>query len=150
MQTLWEKITKILAVLGGAVAGAFGGWDALLSVLVAMMAIDYVSGVLVAWMGKSTKTEYGGLSSKVGAQGLLKKGMMMLVVLIAALLDSVMGTEQAICRNAACWFYIANEGLSFLENLAIAGVPFPERLKELLGQKKQENGQSKEWADEKE
>lgn len=150
MQTLWEKIIKILAALGGAGAGAFGGWDALLSVLVTMMTVDYVSGVLVAWMGKSVKTEYGGLSSKVGAQGLLKKGLMMLVVLIAALLDSAMGAEQAICRNAACWFYIANEGLSLLENLAIAGVPFPERLKELLGQKKQENGRSKEWTDENE
>lgn len=134
----WDKIVKALAGAGGAVAGFFGGWDALLAVLVGAMVIDYVSGLLVAWMGKSTKTEYGGLSSKVGAQGLLKKGLMMLVVLVAAMLDRAMGGDASVCRDAACWFYIANEGLSLLENLALAGVPFPERLKEVLGVKKGE------------
>lgn len=134
----WEKIVKGVALVGGAIAGALGGWDALLSVLVAMMAIDYVSGVAVAWLGKSVKTEHGGVSSKVGTQGLLKKGLMMLVILIAALLDKAMGAEAPICRDAACWFYIANEGISFLENLALAGVPFPAKLRELLGQQLRE------------
>jgi len=137
-QTIWDKLVKLAAAAMGAVGGAFGGWDALLSVLVAMIAADYVSGMVVAWLGKSNKTEYGGLSSKIGAQGLLKKGLMMLVVLIAALLDTAMGADTAICRDAACWFYIANEGLSLLENLSLAGVPFPERVKEVLGQKKKE------------
>lgn len=135
---VWDKIVKGGALVGGAIAGALGGWDALLSVLVAMMAIDYVSGVAVAWLGKSIKTEHGGVSSKIGMQGLLKKGLMMLVVLIAALLDKAMGADAPICRDAACWFYIANEGISFLENLARAGVPFPAKLRELLGQKLQE------------
>ena len=138
METVWDKVLKVLATIGGAIAGAFGGWDKLLIVLVIMMAIDYVSGVVVAWMGKSNKTEYGGLSSKVGSQGLLKKGLMMLVVLVAALLDRAMGGQAAVCRDAACWFYIANEGISLLENLSLAGVPFPAKIKELLGQKKDE------------
>ena len=138
METVWDKVLKVIATICGAIAGAFGGWDKLLIVLVIMMAIDYVSGVVVAWMGKSNKTEYGGLSSKVGAQGLLKKGLMMLVVLVAALLDRAMGGQAAVCRDAACWFYIANEGISLLENLSLAGVPFPEKIKELLGQKQDE------------
>lgn len=138
MENIWEKVLKLLAAIGGAIAGAFGGWDQLLMVLMGMMAIDYASGIIVAIMGKSQKTEYGGLSSKVGARGLAKKGLMMLVVLVAALLDRAIGAQAAVCRDAACWFYIANEGLSLLENLSLAGVPFPERMKELLGQKRDE------------
>lgn len=136
--TVWDKIIKVLAAVGGAIAGAFGGWDKLLGVLVVMMAVDYVSGVIVAAMGRSQKTEYGGLSSKVGAYGLAKKGLMMLVVLVAALLDRAIGAQTAVFRDAACWFYIANEGLSLLENMSLAGVPFPEKLKEMLGQKARE------------
>ena len=117
METIWDKGVKAVAAVGGAIAGAFGGWDKLLIVLAAMMAVDYLSGLAVAWMGKSQKTDYGGLSSKVGAAGLAKKGLMMLVVLVAALLDQAMGAESAVCRDAVCWFYIANEGLSLLENL---------------------------------
>lgn len=136
MDQMWRGAIKVLAACGGAVAGALGGWDATLKVLVVMMAVDYLSGLLVAVMGRSTKTEYGGLSSKVGFVGLAKKGLMLLVVLTAALLDEAMG--MAICRDAACWFYIANEGLSLLENMSLAGVPFPEKIRELLGQKLEE------------
>lgn len=134
METIGEKIIKGLATAAGAIAGLFGGWDPTLGVLLAMMGVDYLSGVGVAWLGRSGKTEYGGLSSQVGAHGLLKKGLMLLVVLVAALLDRAMGNGSVMCRDAACWFYIANEGLSLLENLALAGVPFPERLKQVLGQ----------------
>ena len=63
---------------------------------------------------------------------------MMLVVLVAALLDRAIGAQTAVFRDAACWFYIANEGLSLLENLSLAGVPFPDKLKEMLGQKARE------------
>lgn len=136
METVWDKVIKLLAAAGGAVAGAFGGWDKLLTVLMAMMAVDYASGVLVGVLGRSEKTEYGGLCSKVGAKGLAKKGLMLLVVLVAALLDRAMG-QGAVCRDAACWFYIANEGLSLLENLGLAGVPFPEGIKRILGQERE-------------
>lgn len=136
MEQIWRGFVKGAVALGGAVAGAMGGWDATLKVLVAMMVIDYASGLIVAFMGKSTKTDYGGLSSKVGAVGLAKKGLMLCVVLVAALLDTAMGT--AMCRDAACWFYIANEGISVLENLNLVGVPFPAKIRELLGAKMEE------------
>lgn len=139
MDQIWKNIVRMAAAAGGAIAGALGGWDAILRVLLAMMVVDYISGIMVAVMGKSQKTEYGGLSSKVGFVGLLKKGMMLLVVLIATFLDEAMG--MAICRDAACWFYIANEGLSILENLSLVGVPFPEQIKALLGQKLNESNQ---------
>ena len=133
MENIWKTIVKTAAAVGGGIAGMLGGWDAVLKVLLVMMAVDYLSGVMVAVMGKSSKTEYGGLSSKVGFVGLAKKGLMLLVVLVAHMLDEAMG--MTVARDAACWFYIANEGLSVLENMDLAGVPFPEKIKELLGHK---------------
>ena len=130
---IWDKLICLTAAVGGGIVGAFGGWDTLLTVLMGMMAADYLSGIVVAAMGKSLKTVYGGLSSKVGAMGLAKKGLMLLCVLVAAMLDRAMGADHAVCRDAVCWFYVANEGLSLLENLSLAGVPFPDKLRELLG-----------------
>jgi len=135
MDKIWDKVLKGLAAFGGAIAGLLGGWDPLLKVLSVMMIADYLSGLLVAAMGRSPKTEYGGLSSKVGAAGLARKGLMLLVVLTAALVDGAMGAGAHACRDAACWFYIANEGISILENVGLAGAPYPEKLKQLLGQK---------------
>lgn len=134
-EKIWDKAVCLTAAVGGGIAGAFGGWDTLLAVLTGMMAADYISGLAVAAMGRSLKTEYGGLSSKVGAMGLAKKGLMLLCVLVAAMLDRAMGADHAVCRDAVCWFYVANEGLSLLENLSLAGVPFPQKLKQLLGQR---------------
>ncbi|HPF86495.1 MAG TPA: phage holin family protein [Candidatus Limiplasma sp.] len=135
MGNVWDKLVKITAAAAGAATGALGGWSWLMTALMACMVADYISGMIVAWMGKSTKTEYGGLSSKVGAMGLVRKGLMLMVVLVAAMLDKALGQGNAMFRDAVCWFYIANEGLSLMENLSLAGVPFPEKLKTLLGEK---------------
>lgn len=134
--SVWDKILKLGAGALGAILGAFGGASPVMYVLLAFMGIDYVSGLLVAIMGKSAKTEGGGLDSKIGFSGICRKGLMLLVVLVAAQIDVAIGGEQAVFRDAACWFYIANEGLSVLENMALGGVPFPERLKQLLEQTK--------------
>lgn len=137
--TVWDRALKILAAAGGAIAGLFGGFDAVLIVLVAFMAVDYLSGLIVAWMGKSQKTEGGGLDSKVGAKGIAKKGLMLLIVLVAALLDRAIGADQAVFRNAVIWFYIANEGLSILENMALAGLDVPKLLHASMEQIKKKN-----------
>ena len=137
MENIWKGIIKWMAAFGGAIAGAMGGWDATLKVLVVMMIVVYLSGLMAAAMGKSDKTEYGGLSSKAGFLGLGKKGLMLAVVWMATMLDAAMGT--AMCRDAACWFYIANEGISVLENLDHVGIPFPKKIKELLGHKLEES-----------
>ena len=138
MGNAWDKLVRMAAAAIGAVAGALGGWSWLLTVLLACMVCDYLSGMVVAWLGKSQKSEYGGLSSKVGAAGLVRKGLMLMVVLVAALLDKALGQSNAMFRDAVCWFYVANEGISMMENLSLAGVPFPKKLKELLGQKAEE------------
>jgi len=135
----WDKVLKVLAAIGGAVAGWFGGFDTMLLVLAACMVIDYLTGLIVAGMGKSQKTETGHLDSKVGFRGIGKKAMMALVVLMAALLDRALGMDAAVFRNMMIWFYIANEGLSILENLGLAGVPFPAGVKKALEQLKAKN-----------
>lgn len=144
MESVWDKAVKAFAAFSGAVAGAFGGFDPVFRVLLACMVVDYISGVIVAVMGKSSKTASGGLDSKIGARGIAKKGLMLLVVLVAALLDSALGTEQQIFRSAVIWFYVANEALSILENMALANVPFPQRLLNALEQIKRRNNLPKE------
>ena len=128
----WDKITKGIAAALGAAAGLLGEWDVTLTVLVIMMVIDYVSGVIVAACGKSPKSETGGLNSKIGFIGLAKKGFILLMVLLAALLDRVIGTDGTMFRTMAVGYYIANEGLSILENAALLGVPFPEKMRKAL------------------
>ena len=72
------------------------------------------------------------MSSKVGWTGLIRKGLMLMVVLVAVLLDKAIGTDGGMFRNAVCWFYIANEGISVMENYSLTGLPFPKILKKLF------------------
>ena len=128
----WDRIAKWFAALAGAVAGLFGEWSLLLTALVAAMGIDYASGLIVAACGRSPKTEAGGLSSKAGFVGLARKGFMLLIVLVATVLDGVIGSEAMMFQTAAVMYYIANEGISLLENAALLGVPFPNRVMNAL------------------
>lgn len=135
---IWDKIVKIAAAVAGAVVGALGGCDGMLRVLLAFMVIDYACGWIVAWMGKSPKTEGGKLDSRVGFIGIARKGLMLLVVWIAVMLDSAaadMGmADTSLFRSLIICYYIANEGLSIIENLNLAGVPFPQWLRNALEQ----------------
>ena len=128
----WDKIVKILAGVAGFIAGLFGEWSTVLTILVVMMSVDYLSGWIVAWCGRSPKTEGGGLSSKVGFIGLAKKGFIMLLVLVATMLDKAIGNGTSIFQSSLVFYYIANEGLSILENAALLGVKFPEKLRKAL------------------
>lgn len=128
----WDKIVKALAVVAGAIAGLFGEWSTTLTILVVMMATDYVTGWIVAWCGRSPKTEGGGLSSKVGFIGLAKKGFIMAIVLVATLLDRAIGNGTTVFQSSIVLYYIANEGLSVLENAALLGVKFPRKMQRAL------------------
>ena len=129
---MWDKMIRILAAVLGAIAGFFGEWSAALTILVVMMAVDYATGIMLAVSGKSPKTEGGGLSSKIGFIGLAKKGFIMLIVLIATLLDKAIGNTAMIFQTATTFYYIANEGLSILENADLMDVPFPAFIRDRL------------------
>lgn len=137
-----NTVLAVLAAAGSAVAQALGGWDVALKVLICFMALDYVTGWLVAavWH-KSAKSKTGALDSKASYKGLVKKGVMLSLVWMAALLDQA--THSDFVRDAVCLFFIANEGLSVLENTAVMGVPYPVFVKNMLDALHQTGDQGK-------
>ena len=111
-------------VFGAIIAELFGGWDSDIATLIIFMCIDYITGIIVAAAFKrSQKTETGALSSKVGFIGLCKKGVMMLVVLIAHRLDLLIGTDYI--RTATVIGFCCSELVSIIENAGLMGVPLP-------------------------
>lgn len=124
-------VLAAFAFIGSFVANALGGWDASMQVLVALMVADYITGVLVAavWQ-RSNKSATGALDSKAGFKGLLKKGVILLLVWIGVLLDTATGANYI--RTAVVLFFIGNEGISLLENLGLMGVPYPAFLRKAL------------------
>ena len=131
-----KKVTEILAAIGGAIASFFCGLPPIIWVLIAVMSIDYVTGIVCGFMGLSPKTETGGLSSSAAFRGLLKKALILLVVLLAALLDKAVAMGTGITfeavAGATCLWFIASEGFSILENVAAMGVPIPKVLMQAL------------------
>ena len=144
MNGLKTMICTGIGIVGSTVAAAFGGWDAAMITLISMMVIDYLTGVLVAGVfHNSPKTENGTLESKAGWKGLCRKGMTLLIVLVAARLDIILGT--GFIRDAVIIGYIANETISIIENAGLMGVPIPEAIKkaiEVLQQKGENDGTS--------
>lgn len=111
----------IIAVGGSLVTYLFGGWSALIQILVAFVIIDYVTGVLAAGVN-------GKLDSSIGMRGIAKKVFIFIIVACGHLVDGAMGTGE-IVRDAAIYFYIANELISILENAGEIGLPVPDILK---------------------
>lgn len=128
-----QTICTILGMLGGALAAAFGGWDAALIALVVCICVDYVSGSIVALVfHKSTKSESGAYNSAYGLKGLCKKCLMLLFVVVAVQMDRLVGSDYI--RDAVCIGFCTNEVLSIVENLGLAGVPMPQAIVNALEQ----------------
>ena len=124
-------VLAALAAIGGFVSHALGGWDAALQVLIGFMAADYITGLMIAAFWKrSNKSVSGALDSKASFQGLCKKGIVLALVWLGVMLDNATGFNYI--RAAIILFFIGNEGLSLLENIALMGVPFPGFLKRML------------------
>lgn len=132
MANLWENILRGAATVGGFIAGLYGGWSGTMTVLLIFMVADYLLGCACALTGKSAKTEGGHFLSTVAFVGLLKKATIMLVVLLAVQLDKAVGGAAPMFQTAAVFFYLANEGLSIVENCGLLGVPVPKVLKNAL------------------
>ena len=135
-------ITTVIGVIGGMIASLFGGWDAALVTLMIFMGIDYVTGLIVAGVfHNSEKTENGALESRAGWKGLCRKGVTLLVVLVACRLDLVMGSN--FIRDAVVIAFIANETISIIENAGLMGIPIPAaimRAIEILKNKAESEG----------
>ena len=133
---MWKKVLEILSAVCGAVASFFVNMPPLVWILIAVMSIDFVTGLICGAMGKSKKTETGYLASHAALTGILKKALILLVVLLANLLDMAVskgaGVSFEAVMGATCLWFIASEGLSILENVASMGVPVPKILLKLL------------------
>ena len=122
-----EGICTGIGVVGGFIASLFGGWDAALITLMIFMGIDYLTGLIVA-----------------GWKGLCRKGVTLLVVLVACRLDLVMGSN--FIRDAVVIAFIANETISIIENAGLMGVPIPSvivKAIEVLKKKAESEGENK-------
>lgn len=123
------KISLMTAIglAGSFIATLFGGWDMALRTLILFMAVDYITGLMVAGVFKnSTKTKTGALQSKAGWKGLCKKGMTLFIVLVAYRLEIMIGSE--FIRNAVIIAYIVNETISIIENAGLMGIKIPQAL----------------------
>ena len=128
-----DTFLKLLAAELLAIAGfLWGSLDGLLRALIVFMVIDYLTGIGAAYKDKR-------LNSSVGFVGIVRKGVMLLIVAVGNVVDTqVLGGSGSICRSAVIGFYLANEGLSILENAGDLGVKWPKILRDALEQLKKD------------
>ena len=121
----YKTVLFVLGIVGGAISSYLGGWDTALQTLIIFMALDYITGLIVAGVfHKSTKSESGALESRAGFKGLCRKGVALLIVLVACRLDLMAGTD--FIRDSCVIAFVVNEALSIIENAGLMGVPVPE------------------------
>ena len=128
-----ETFCTAFGMIGAALSAAFGGWDAAMTALMVCISVDYISGSIVALVfHTSRKSETGAYNSAYGLKGLCKKGLMLLFVLVAVQIDQLLGSDYV--RDAVCIGFSANEILSIIENLGLAGIPMPQAIVKALEQ----------------
>ena len=148
MDAVWRWICAAVGALGAWLAYLLGGWDAALGLMFVAMGLDYFTGILCALLGKSSKTATGKFLSTVAYKGITKKLMMLIIVMVATMLDRLVGTD-GVCRIAAIGFYAANEGMSIIENASAMGVPFPQGLLDTLERLRNKSSEAGALEDEK-
>lgn len=117
----------MFSLFGGIIGFMFGKLDGLITALIVFVTIDYITGFICAWAEKK-------LSSEVGAKGIAKKVFIFFLVAVANVIDTQIFKEGATLRTAVIFYYLANEGLSIVENAARLGLPVPDKLKTALEQ----------------
>lgn len=136
MRIYEERVNAMIALVGTGFTWLFGAWDLSLAALITAMALDYLTGVTRSAINGD------GVSSEKGFKGLLKKITILYVVILAVLIDRLIG-QGWVFRSLVCFWYAANEGISILENVASLGLPVPDQLMNILEQLKQGNKKEK-------
>lgn len=125
------EICSIIGAIGAVISSFFGGWSTGLTTLVFFMAVDYISGLVVAGVfHNSKKTDTGALESRAGWKGLCRKCMTFIYVLIAYRLDLAIGTNYI--RDAVIIAFMVNELISITENAGLMGLPLPDAIKKAI------------------
>lgn len=137
MREICKHLQFMFAGLGAWLGWFLGGYDGFIYALVALVTIDYITGVMRAFVEKQ-------LSSEIGARGIVKKVLIFTLVGIGHTIDSqVLGGGNAI-RTAVIFFYLSNEGISILENSVAMGLPIPDKLRMVLEQLRSEGSRTDE------
>lgn len=127
MEKAWNGIQVGIAAIGGALGYFLGGWDGFMYTLLVFVIIDYITGVMCAIADHK-------LSSEIGFKGICKKVLIFALVGVGHLLDRHVLGNGEVLRTAVIFFYLANEGISLVENAAHLGLPIPKKLHEALKQ----------------
>ena len=136
---VWAKIQGAITVIGGWLGYFLGGMDGLMIALVVFVILDYVTGIMCAINDRK-------LSSAVGFKGICRKVLIFVLVGIGNLVDMYVLGQEGVLRTAVIFFYLSNEGISFLENAGHLGLPIPEKLKDVLEQLHDKGGNDNESA----
>ena len=134
MSKVWNVLSGVFAAIGLWLGLFIGPVNGLLIALIVFVITDYVTGFASAIVRKK-------LSSSVGFKGLARKVLIFLIVGIANVLDVYVLGANAVLRTAVILFYMANEGLSIIENAGEIGLPIPRKLKEVLAQLRKKSGE---------
>lgn len=133
-------VMTVFGIVGGMFSYLFGGWTASMTTLCLFMVLDFVTGLVVAAVFKaSPKSSGGSLTSHAAFEGLVKKGMILVFVLIGARLDMILDLNMV--RDGVCIAFIISEVISVTENAGLMGLPIPRPVKralELLREKEDE------------
>ena len=127
MDSMLDKAKIIFALSGGVFGWLFGALDSLIYALIAFVAIDYITGVLVAIHNKT-------VSSEIGFRGISKKVMIFALVALGNIIDQYIVSSGSSIRTMIIMFYLSNEGISIIENAGNIGLPLPQKLKEIIQQ----------------
>ncbi|MDO4605537.1 MAG: phage holin family protein [Helcococcus sp.] len=142
MKTIWNFIQAIFSLIRAFFGYFLGGFDGLVIALITLAIIDYITGVMLAILEKN-------LSSSIGFKGIFRKILMFMLIAVAHIMDTqIIGTGSAL-RTAIVFFYLSNEGISIFENAALLGLPVPEKLKLVLKQIKENEGEKRSSKDSK-
>lgn len=126
-----EALYSICSVILTTIVYYLGGLDVALQTLLIAIVIDYITGIIKAYVTKE-------LSSKLGLKGILKKIGVLCLVALSVLIDHVTGETGAV-RTLVIYYFVANEGLSIIENLGKSGIPIPKKLEQAITQLKGED-----------
>ena len=138
ISNLKNVVCYICGVFTAIITNCFGGWSGAMTTLLIFMAIDYITGIVVATVfKKSGKSATGGLESRAGWKGLCKKGVTLVIVLVAYRLDLLIGTSYI--KDAVVIAFCTNELISIIENAGLMGVPIPDTITETIDVLKRNN-----------
>lgn len=127
MKQIISTMQYVFAGVGGFMGWFLGGLDGFLYALIMFVAIDYLTGLMAAYVQKK-------ISSEVGFRGICRKVAIFCLVGVGHVLDTQVIQNGSVLRTAVIFFYLSNEGISIIENIAIIGLPVPKKLKNVLEQ----------------